>query len=111
RESNARREPVASSFLAGDESLVRIAETSGGPDQRIEHALKIEGRSADDLEHVGGRGLLLQRLSEVVRALAQFVEQPRILDGDNGLSGEVRYQLDLLVGERPHLLAVNADHS
>ena len=31
-------------------------------DQRIEHRLQIEGRAADDLEHVGGGGLLLQRL-------------------------------------------------
>ena len=37
----------------------------------------------------GGRGLLLQRFGEIVGALAQLVEQPRILDGDDGLSGEV----------------------
>ena len=29
-------------------------------DQRIEHRLQIECRAADDLEHVGGGGLLLQ---------------------------------------------------
>jgi hypothetical protein len=28
-------------------------------DERIEHGLQIEGRAADDLEHVGGGGLLL----------------------------------------------------
>ena len=38
-------------------------------------------------------------------ALTQFVEQPRVLDGDDGLRGEVRDQLDLLVGERTHFLA------
>ncbi len=32
--------------------------------------------------------------------LAQLVEQPRVLDGDDGLRGEVLHQLDLLVGER-----------
>ena len=36
-----------------------------------------------------GRGLLLQRLGEIVGALAQLVEQPRVLDGDHGLGGEV----------------------
>ena len=56
-----------------------------------------------------GRGLLLQRLGEIVGALAQFVEQPRVLDGDHGLGGEVLHQLDLLVGERPDLLAVDDD--
>ena len=67
-----------------------------------EHRLQIEGRAADDLEHVGGRGLLLQRF-------AQLVEQARVLDGDDGLGGEIRDQLDLLVGERAHLLAVDGD--
>ena len=40
---------------------------------------------------------------------AQLVEQPRVLDGDDGLGGEVLHQLDLLVGERPHLLAIDDD--
>ena len=53
----------------------------------------VEGRSADNLEHVGGGGLLLQRF-------AQFAEQPHILDGDDGLGGKVFDQLDLLFGER-----------
>ena len=34
--------------------------------------------------------------------LAQFVEQPRVLDGDHGLVSECGDQLDLLVGERSH---------
>ena len=55
--------------------------------------LQIEGRAADDLEHVGGGGLLLERFT-------QLVEQARVLDGDDGLSGEVLDQLDLLIGER-----------
>ena len=50
--------------------------------------------------------MLLQRLGKIVGALAQLVEQPRVLDGDDGLGGEVLYQLDLLFGERPHLLTV-----
>ena len=61
------------------------------------------------LQHLRGRGLLLQRLAQIVGALAQLVEQPRVLDGDDGLGGEVLYQLDLLVGERPHLLAVDGE--
>jgi len=45
--------------------------------------------------------------------LPQFVEQPRVLDGDDGLSGEVLQQRYLLVGERAHFLPKNgkrADH-
>ena len=40
----------------------RIAQSRRGLDQRIKHPLQIEGRSADDLQDVSGRRLLLQRL-------------------------------------------------
>ena len=43
--------------------------------------------------------------------LAQLVEQPRVLDGDDGLRGEVLHQLDLLFGERTDRLAVDADRA
>ena len=49
-----------------------------------------------------GGGLLLQRF-------AQLVEQPGVLDGDDRLAGEVLHQLDLLVGERANLLAVDGN--
>src|SRR6516225_10422688 len=61
-----------------DYNRVRLAKASRRFDQCIKHCLQIEGRSADDLEHIGGGGLLLQRF-------AQLVEQARVLDGDNGL--------------------------
>ena len=40
---------------------------------------------------------------------AQLVEQPRVLDGDHGLGGEVLHQFDLLVGERADLLAIDGE--
>ena len=69
------------------------------------------GELRNDAEHLRGRGLLLQRLAQIVGALAQLVEQPRVLDRDDGLLGKVLHQLDLLVGERAHLLPVNADRA
>ena len=66
---------------------------------RLEHWLQFTGRSGDDLEHLAGRGLLLQRFGQIVSALAQLVEQPRILDRDDSLSGEVADELDLLIRE------------
>ncbi len=63
------------------------------------------------LQDLRGRGLLLQRLGEIVGALPQLVEQPGVLDGDDGLGGEVRDQLDLLVRERADLLAVDDDRA
>ena len=56
---------------------------------RLEHRLQFARRAGDDLQHLRGRGLLLQRLGQIVGALAQLVEQPRVLDGDDGLGGEV----------------------
>ena len=46
-------------------------------------------------------------LVKIVGALAQLIEQPRVLDGDDGLRGEVLNKLDLLVGEGADLLAVD----
>ena len=89
-------------FLAGDGRLVGIAEPGRRFDKRLQHRLQIESRAADDLEHVGGGGLLLQRFT-------QLAKQPRILDGDDGLGGKVLHQLDLLVGERTYLLPVDED--
>jgi hypothetical protein len=57
------------SVLPVDEALVRAAETDGILHQRLQHCLQIEGRPADDLEHIGGGGLLLQGFREIVRAL------------------------------------------
>ena len=76
-----------------DLSAIRFAQSCCRLDQRIEHRLQIESRATDDLEHVGGGALLLQRF-------AQLVEQTRVLDGDDSLIREVLDQLDLLVGER-----------
>ena len=39
-------------------------------EQRIEHRLQVERRTADHLEYVSGGGLLLQQLREVTRPLA-----------------------------------------
>ena len=75
----------------------------------LEYRLQLAGRTADDLEHFRSRRLLLQRLAKIVGALAQLVQQPRILDGDDGLRGEVLDQLDLLVGKRADLLAIDDD--
>ena len=41
----------------------------------------------------------------------QLVEQPRVLDGDDGLVGEGRDELDLVVGKGPDFLAVQAEHT
>src|SRR5262249_55372379 len=83
---------------------LRVAQPRGVRQHGLEYRFKLAGRARDDTEDLRGRGLLLQRL-------AQLVEQPRVLDCDDGLLGEARYQRDLLVGERAHLLTVEIDGS
>ena len=79
--------------------MVGITKTDYRLNQLVEHRLQIEGRAADDLEHVGGGRLLLERF-------AQLVEQPRVLDGDDSLGSKILYQIDLFVREWTDLLAV-----
>ena len=84
-----------------DAAELGLADTRRVLQHGLEDRLQLAGRTADDLQHVGGGGLLLQRF-------AQLVEQPGVLDGDDGLCGEILHQLDLLVAEWPHLLAIDA---
>ena len=98
--------------LAGQDGCRNGLRTAGRiPQHRVEHRLEFAGRTGDDVEHLAGRGLLLQRFGEIVGALAQLAEQPRVLDGDDGLRGEVLDQLNLLVGERADFLAIDDDRA
>jgi hypothetical protein len=47
----------------------------------LENWLQLARRRADNAQHIRGGRLLLQRLP-------QFVQQPRVLDGDDRLGGE-----------------------
>jgi hypothetical protein len=40
------------------------------------------------LEHVSGRGLLLQRFREIARLGLHLIEQPRVFDCDQSLMAE-----------------------
>src|SRR5262249_11803073 len=73
--------------------------------------LQIEGRAADNLEHVGGGGLLLQRFGKIVGTLPQLIEQTGVLNCDDDLPREIAEKLDLLIGERRNLLTVDYDRS
>ena len=55
---------------------------------RVKRALAIVWCAGDDAEDVSRRCLLIE-------AFAQFVKQPRILDGDDGLGTERLYQFNL----------------
>ena len=79
--------------------------------ERIEHSLQVEGRAADNFQHVGGGGLLLKRFAQIARARLHLIEQAHVLDCDHRLVGESRNQLNLLFGKRSHRLASDDDHA
>ena len=70
-------------------------------EHRVEHRYEVAGRGIDDLQDLGGGGLLLQ-------GFARLGDEPRILHRDDRLRREILQQRDLLVGERADLLAVDA---
>ena len=82
--------------------VIRVAQPGRRLDQCVEHGLQVEGRAADDLKYIGGGGLLLQRFT-------QLIQQPRILDGDDGLRRKTLHQLDLFISEGLHLGAIYDD--
>ena len=61
-------------------------------------------RGAQLVAHVGQElRLVLARDLELAALVLDFVEQPHVLDCNRCLIGEGLDQLDLFVGERPHL--------
>src|SRR5215470_4612330 len=100
RKTVVRAIPIQITLMHRDSALIGRAKPGSRFDERVEHHLEVESRAADDLEHVGGGCLLL-------KGLAQLVEQPCVLDGDDGLCGKVFCQLDLLVCERSNFLTVD----
>ena len=77
--------------------LHRIGDDGG------KHRLEIE-RRVHRLRHFSERAQFLDRAAEFIGALAQFVQQSRILDRDDGLVGKSLEQRDLLVREGSDLL-------
>jgi len=57
-------------------------------DNGREHGFKIECR-IDRLAHFAERAQLSDRATKLIGALVKFVEQTGILDGDDGLIGEL----------------------
>ena len=67
-------------------------------DDGIKHRLHVRRRAADDTEHLGRCGLMLQGLAQFRIALLQFFEQPHVLDGDDGLVRKGFEKRDLFLG-------------
>jgi len=60
----------------------RLAQPHRLFQHRVEHRAEITGRGIDDLQYLGGRGLLLQ-------GLARLGNEPRVLHRNHRLRGEI----------------------
>ncbi len=93
-----------------DDGIFRLAKASCGLDQRVENWLQIKRRATDDLEHIGGRRLLLQRFGKFPAAGLHLVEQADVFDGNHRLVGEGLEEFDLLLWEQSRLVAGRGNH-
>jgi hypothetical protein len=75
-------------------SKIGFADAHRVCQHRLEDRLKLARRSADHLENLRRRRLLLKRFGEIVGAPAQFVVQAHVFDGDDGLVSKILNQLD-----------------
>ena len=76
------------SLAESQHHVINPANPRRALDDGVEYRLHVRRRAADDAEHLGRRRLMLQRLAQFRVALAEFLEQPHVLDGDDGLIGE-----------------------
>ncbi len=82
-----------------DRTPVGTTQLDGRLDQGFENGLQIKRRTADDLEHLGSCGLLLQRFGQVARPGLYFLEQVDVGNGDHRLVGKTRDEVYLPLGE------------
>ena len=95
-----------------------IQQRRGLAAYQFEHRLRVARRGRHLLQHLDGRGLVVDALAECDVALGQFsgavaqlAEQAGVLHRDHRLGGEVLQQGDLPVGERAHFLAVDVNEA
>ena len=93
-----RREMKELAVVACHYGVLAAAQPARASNDSVEDRLDVRGRGRYYAQNLTRRRLLVQRLGQVARALAQLVEQARVLDGDDRLACEAREQLDLLVG-------------
>src|SRR5262249_5977611 len=87
------------SVISTEQCEVALAQARCIGEDSVEHGSKVRRRTGDHAQHLGHPHLLIERRGEVLSALAQLVEQARVLDRDDGLLGEIADKLDLLFRE------------
>ena len=98
-------------FAESQHHIINPTNPRRALDDGVEDRLHVRGRAADDAEHLGGCRLMLQRFAQFCVALAEFLEQAHILDGDDRLISEGFEKADLLIRERLDYCSTNNDNT
>src|SRR5262249_17765567 len=94
--------PQKLTIEAEDEPAFGCTKADRVFDQRLEDRLQIERGASDHLEELARGRLLLEGDPQLAVPRLQCGEEADVLDGDDGLIGKGRHQLDLLVAEGRH---------
>src|SRR6516164_2476698 len=86
-----------------EDRSIRPAKSPGGFDDGFKYRLQLVGRPGNHGENVTNGGLIFERLLQLPFACLFRLEQPRVLDGDDGLVGESLEQGHLVWSEWLHL--------
>src|SRR5262245_36674059 len=96
-------------FAESQQHVINPTHPCGALDDGIQDRLHVRGRAADDAEHLRGRHLMLQGLSQFRVALLDLLEQPDVLDGDDCLRSERLKQSYLPLAKWANLLSAHMD--
>ncbi len=92
-------------LVAIEAGMIGAAQPRGRIHDSLQDRIQVKSRTADNLQHFADRCLISEQFLQVARAVAQFVEQPRVLHRDDRLCGERADQFDLALGKRLDLLS------
>src|SRR5262249_46424358 len=73
------------SFIESQQHVINPTSPGGALNDRIEDRLHVSGRAADNAQHLGCCGLMLQRFAQFGVAFLDLLEQPNVLDSNHGL--------------------------
>ena len=57
--------PIFAVLVEVDAGLIGVAQTDGGSGDSLKHGSEVEGRSANNFQHLARRGLVFQRFFEI----------------------------------------------
>ena len=96
------------SFAESQHHVIDPTNPRGALDDGVEHRLHVRRRAADDAEHLGRCGLMLQRLAQFALRSPSSLNSRTFSMAMTAWSAKVLSSVDLLVGKRFDFYSSNA---